>query len=63
MKNSQFVVVLILVTLTVWSGYYAVLSWMNGPQWRILASSVALAGFLTLSTLYIHFLITDKSGK
>lgn len=63
MKNSQLFVVFALMAFSVWSGYYAVLSWMNGPQWRIIASTVALAGFLTLSALYVHFLITDKSRK
>jgi membrane protein DedA with SNARE-associated domain len=63
MKNTQLFIVFALMTCMVWSGYYAVISWTSGPQWRIIASTVALAGFLTLSALYIHFLITDKPRK
>jgi len=61
MKSSQIFVVFVLVTFSVWSGYYAVLSWTNGPEWRIIASTAALVGFLTLTALYVHFLLTDNN--
>jgi membrane protein DedA with SNARE-associated domain len=63
MKNTQLFIVFALMTGTVWSGYYTIISWISGPQWRMIASMAALAGFLTLSALYIHYLLTDKPRK
>ena len=63
MKNTQLFIVFALMTGTVWSGYYTVISWNSGLQWRVLASTTALVGFISLSVLYIHYLLTDKPRK
>jgi VIT1/CCC1 family predicted Fe2+/Mn2+ transporter len=63
MNTRQWVIVVILLVFNILAVYFAILGWITGPEWRILAGTLSCIGFLFVLVYYVRYLLQEMREK